>query len=176
VLGGRRHVGSPLQCAKAPCGPRRGRSSRQHNSAGTRSPILEQAKSAELELCRRPHRRGVPASLARPRRSIRREADWQAVVSGLVRGGLILCPQRDSNPCCRLERAEQALLTAIESCVNPLLTRRVVITANNGQQSPIRPWWVPSRYPEMIMSEERSSPDQDQLEQCRSTSKRPDRC
>jgi hypothetical protein len=47
----------------------------------------------------------APASLARPRRWIRGDADRLAAVSGLVRASLILCPQRGSNPCCRLERA-----------------------------------------------------------------------
>ena len=31
---------------------------------------------------------------------------WRGEVFDLVRDSLILCPQRDSNPCCRLERAE----------------------------------------------------------------------
>ena len=49
MLGGRRHVGSPLQCAKAHWRPVRGPSSRQHKSAGTRGPIYGRAKSADLE-------------------------------------------------------------------------------------------------------------------------------
>jgi hypothetical protein len=105
VLGGRRHVGSPLQRAKAPCRPRRGPSSRQHKSAGTRSPILGRAKSTDPEPCRTQHLR----ELLRPSRVLaveRGDADRLAVVSGLVRAGFFLCPQRDSNPRCRLESAK----------------------------------------------------------------------
>ena len=46
-----------------PCGPRRGPTSRQHKSAGTRAHV-GQAKSADLELYRRQHWR----ELLRPSR------------------------------------------------------------------------------------------------------------
>jgi hypothetical protein len=65
----------------------------------------DDAESAGVDLRRRWHR----WSSCVPRAALTEEPRMVGgliVVSGLVRTILILYPQRDSNPCCRLERAK----------------------------------------------------------------------